>query len=283
MTGAAGTEAGERAWTPIEDPDGRYSSGIPDLDRLLGGGFERGSCALFELDGATSIEALDLTFTPLLLNFLYQSRGIIAVLPSRDSPHAFRGRLTRFASRRRFDTRVRVVDYIGEDEDVPYAVNLRGSLRPPEKTTPKERNAQMQKMVEAERAARGGHHRTFLEFNAVEVSEMLFGAAVSTRMCFHGIKRARTVGNLIVVLSRPGLQNADAVRSLADTQFELRQEPMGTTIRGLRPEFGPHLIATDRALGAPHVALVPEPSRPAPGREGVALPAPTSSARTRRR
>jgi hypothetical protein len=111
----------------------------------------------------------------------------------------------------------------------------------------------MQKMVEAEKAAQGGHRRTFLEFNAVEVSEMLFGAAVSTRMCFHGIKRARAVGNLIVVLTRPGLQNADAVRGMADTQFELRQ------------------------------ALVPGPTPVGAIGDVPALAAATSSGRTRRR
>jgi GvpD gas vesicle protein len=283
MTIPARPETGGRKWDPIVDPEGRYSSGVPDLDRLLGGGFGRGSCALFQLDGATSTEALDLTFTPLMLNFLYHSRGIIAVLPSRDSPHSFRERLTRYATRRRFDTRVRVVDYIGEDDEAPYTVNLRASLRSPEKTTAKDRNAQMQKMVEAEKAAQGGHRRTFLEFNAVEVGEMLFGAAVSTRMCFHGIKRARAVGNLIVVLTRPGLQNADAVRGMADTQFELRQEPMGTTIRGVRPAFGPHLIATDRARGPPHVALVPGPTPAGAIGDVPALAAATSSGRTRRR
>jgi len=47
-------------WEPIPDPDGRYSSGIPDFDRLLGGGFQRGSLALFSLDETVGTEDLDL-------------------------------------------------------------------------------------------------------------------------------------------------------------------------------------------------------------------------------
>ena len=104
-------------WRPLRDPEDRHSSGIVivNFDRLLGGGFPRGATALFGTDETVELEDLDRLLFPTYLNFLYQSRGIIAVLPSRDSPHGFRSRLTRFATRRRFDSRDRVVDYVGED------------------------------------------------------------------------------------------------------------------------------------------------------------------------
>ena len=71
-------------WTPIPDPEDRHSTGIADFDRLLGGGFRRGSYALFSLDETVGTEDLDLLLFPTLLNVLYHSRGIIAMLPSRD-------------------------------------------------------------------------------------------------------------------------------------------------------------------------------------------------------
>jgi predicted ATP-dependent serine protease len=103
-SGKVATE--DASWKPILDPEGRYSSGIPDFDRLLGGGFQWGSTALISMDESVGLEDLDLLLFPTFLNNLYQSRGMIAVLPSRDSPHDFRARLTRFVTRRRFDTRV---------------------------------------------------------------------------------------------------------------------------------------------------------------------------------
>ncbi|MGI0156151.1 MAG: gas vesicle protein GvpD basic region 2 domain-containing protein, partial [Thermoplasmata archaeon] len=114
-------------WSPISDPQDRYSSGIADFDQLLAGGFQRGSLALFDVDESVGTEDLELLLFPTLLNMLYHSRGIIAVLPSRDSPHKFRARLTRFVTRRRFDSRVRVVDYAGEDEGLSYVVNIRSN------------------------------------------------------------------------------------------------------------------------------------------------------------
>ncbi len=123
-SGKGAKKTGE--WTPVADPDGHYSSGIPDFDRLLGGGFRKGSLALFVMDESVGLEDLDLLLFPTYLNFLYQSRGILAVLPSRDSPHDFRGRFTHFATRRRFDTRVRVIDYIGEDHGLSVRCQLGG-------------------------------------------------------------------------------------------------------------------------------------------------------------
>lgn len=242
-----------RRWTPTDDPDGRYSSGIADLDRLLGGGFVRGSLALFELDGSVGTDDLDRLLTPMLLNFLYHSRGVIAVLPSRDSPAAFRRRLIRFASRRRFDSRVRVIDYVGEAEPAPYVVDLARA------TDPKRAKLMMARMAAAERAAQGGRGRSFLELNAFEVAEMVAGPDAAAKMFLYGVKRARSVSNLVIGLLRPGLRVSDAVRAMADTHFQLRHEEVGLTLRGVRPSFPGHVVVPDTARGEPHLTFVPSP------------------------
>jgi predicted ATP-dependent serine protease len=54
----------------MPDPEGRYSTGIGDFDRLLGGGFQRGSLALLSLDETVGLEDLDLLLFPALLNML---------------------------------------------------------------------------------------------------------------------------------------------------------------------------------------------------------------------
>jgi GvpD gas vesicle protein len=247
-------------WTAVPDPESRYSSGIPDFDRLTGGGFARGSFALLRLDATIGTDELDLFLTPLFLNFLYQSRGILAVLPSRDAPHAFRARLTRYATRRRFDSRVRVVTYVGEDEELPYVVHLKTGRRGSTKAENERVRAEsMAKMVTAGKAASGERKRPFLELNAFEVPEMLFGAETASRMFFHGIKRARMVQNLVLGLARPGLQCSPAVEAMADSEFALSKAPVGLTVRGIRPAFGTHVVTVDRARGAPHVSLVPGP------------------------
>jgi hypothetical protein len=245
-------------WTPIPDTEERFSSGVPEFDRLLGGGFRRGSHALVELDETVEPADRSLLFTPLYLNFLYQSRGILAVLPSRETPHGFRADLTRWVSRRRFDTRVRIPVYVSEDTEVPYVVDLSKSGRNMSAAEKKRaQNDAMAKMVVAERAVMGVRQKPFLESNAFEIAEMLFGADTATRMFFHGIKRARIVGNLVLGFLRPGLGCADALRGNADVVLGLHRGELGLVVRGIRPVFPGHLAVVDPKLGAPHVSFVP--------------------------
>jgi hypothetical protein len=246
----------------MPDPAGRYSTGIADFDRLLGGGFQRGSTALIGLDETVGTEDLDLLLFPTFLNTLYQSRGIIAVLPSRDSPHGFRARLTRFVTRRRFDSRVRVIDYVGEDEGPPYVVNLNRKRADVIQRTnpPKVREAARAKMVEAERVVQGNRTKPFLELTAFEIFETLMGAAKATQLFFLGVKRTRHIGNLGVGLLGPGLGCAAGVRRMADTEFELHRDEVGLIIRGVRPSFSSYVVTGDLHAGPPHVAFVPRPS-----------------------
>lgn len=249
-------------WKPIPDPDGRFSTGIPDFDRLLGGGFQRGSTALISIDETVGIEDLDLLLFPTYLNTLYQSRGMVAILPSRDSPHDFRARLTRFVTRRRFDSRVRVIDYVGEDEGPPYVVNLNSSRVDLDRraSPPKEREAALRKMVEAERAVQGNRKKSFLELTAFEVFETLMGAEKATRVFFVGVKRTRQIGNLGIGLLGPGLGCAAGVRRMADTEFELHRDEVGLIVRGVRPSFSSCVVTGDLHAGPPHVAFVPRPA-----------------------
>lgn len=255
--------AGELSgWTPIPDPDDRYSSGIADFDRLLGGGFARGSLALLRADETVRRQDLDLLLDPVCLNFLYQSRGIVTILPSNDTPHEFRERLTRYVTRRRFDSRVRVMDYVGEDEGVSYVVNLTstGSELQPRSTSPKARAAAIAKAVAAEKAAQGGRDRGYLEMVAFEIFDTLMGSERAARTFFQGVKRSKQLGNLALGILGPGVGCAAAIRRMADTEFELHRDEVGLIVRGRLPEFPGHVVSIDLAAGPPHVAFVPRPS-----------------------
>ncbi len=248
-------------WTPVPDAAGRFSSGIPDLDRLLAGGYRRGSFALASLDESVLREDLDLLLFPTYLNMLYQSRGIVAILPSNDSPHEFRERLTRFVTRRRFDSRVRVMDYVGEDQSAPYVVSFHKEGAPTGARAPAaDRRRALAKAVAGEREAKGTGNRPFLELFAAEIFETLMGAEAATKLYFQGVKRSRGLGNLALGILGPGLGCAPAMRRMADVEIALHRDDLGLTVRGVHPAFARHVVATDPAAGAPRVVLVPPPA-----------------------
>lgn len=250
-------------WRPIADPEGRYSTGIPDFDRLIGGGFARGSEVLYMMDETVRREDLDLLLFPTLLNMLFHSRGIMAILPARDSPHDFRARLTQHVTRRRFDSRVRIMDYIGEDEGPPYVVNVGGgSLLEQEdrKPDPKEKQRAIAQVVNAEKAVHGGRQKPFVELTAFEVFETLMGVEKALKMYYYGIKRIRAIGNLGIGLLGPGLGCTAGVRRMVDTEFILHRDEVGLLIKGVNPSFPTCVVTPDPAAGPPHVAFVPRPN-----------------------
>jgi hypothetical protein len=252
-------------WTPIPDPPDRFSTGIPEFDRLLSGGFPRGGMALFQFDETVTPSDRELLMTPTLLNFLGQSNGIMAVLPARESPHEFRSQLTRWVTRRLFDTRVRVVSYVGEDSQAPYVVELK--IRGPRPITTKEKRDSalaIKRLAQAERAVRGARSRMYLELIAFEIMDMIAGSDTASRMFFFAIKRIRQVGNLCIGILRPGLGCADAVRGMADLEFAVHRDEVGLTVRGIRPPFASHRVLPDPRRGVPWVSFIPIPSEPGP-------------------
>ncbi|MGI0151517.1 MAG: gas vesicle protein GvpD P-loop domain-containing protein, partial [Thermoplasmata archaeon] len=58
------------SWGPLADPERYYSTGIPDFDQLLGGGYRRGSFNAFEIDVNVGIDDYYMLFLPTFLNFL---------------------------------------------------------------------------------------------------------------------------------------------------------------------------------------------------------------------
>ena len=207
------------------------------------------------MDETVGLEDLDLLLFPTILNFLYQSRGMIAVLPARDSPLGFRARLSRCVTRRRFDTRVRVVDYIGEDHGHSYVVNLADA-----DANPLQKKAAVAKMVAAERVIQGGRRHPFIELVAFEVYDTLMGSEKALKMLYYGIKRVRAIGNLGLGLLGPGVGVAPGVRRMCDTEFALHHEEVGLIVRGVRPAFPSVVVTGDVTQGRPHVAFVPRPS-----------------------
>ena len=220
---------------------------------------------MFTMDETVGLEDLDLLLFPTYLNGLYQSRGIVAVIPARDSPHDFRARLTRYVTRRRFDSRVRIFDYVGEDPGLSYVVNVGGSGANPlhPSRDARARKQALAKAVAAEKAAQGGRRRPFIEITAFEVFDTLLGSETALKLFYHGIKRSRQLGNLGVGFLGPGLGCAAGVRRMADSEFALHREDVGLVIRGVRPAFPGRVVVPDPVRGLPHVAFVPRP----PGRD----------------
>ncbi len=234
-------------WRPYSDAERVYSTGIPDFDALLGGGFRRGSFNAFEVDVNVGVDDYYMLFTPTFLNFLTQNRGIIAVLAAGESHEKLRSTLSRHAPTHVFDTRVRIADYTANETEESYIVPMARYGR----------EEAMRAMVTAEKAARGPENKPFLEYTAFDTLESLMGDQLAIRMYFTGVQRTKLVGNLGIGLLKPGLLVSSEILNMMDTYFRIINIDNAPCLYGIRPRTTIYSISTDPEKGAPHAKLTP--------------------------
>jgi KaiC/GvpD/RAD55 family RecA-like ATPase len=235
------------SWKPLTDPERYYSTGIPDFDTMLGGGFRRGSFNAFEVDVNVGIDDYYMLFTPTFLNFLAQGRGIIAVLAAGESPEKLRETLVRHVPPNQFDTRVRIPDYTANETEDPYILPMARFGR----------DEAMRAMVTAEKAVAGPDRKPFIEYTAFDTFESLMGDQVAIRMYFQGVSRTKHVGNLGIGLLKPGLLVSSEILNMMDTYFRIMNIDNAPCIYGIRPRTTIYAISPDPEKGSPHATLTP--------------------------
>ncbi len=241
------TPTAQGMWKPSADSERFYSTGIPDFDQLLGGGFRRGSFNAFEVDVNVGIDDYYMLFTPTYLNFLAQGRGAIAVLAAGESPEKLRETLTRHTPPNVFDTRVRICDYAANETEESYIVPMARFGR----------DDALRAMVTATKAARGPEQKPFIEYTSFDTLESLMGDQVAIRMYFNGVQQTKLVGNLGIGLLKPGLLVSSEILNMMDTYFRIINIDNAPCIYGIRPRTTIHAISPDPEKGAPYAKLTP--------------------------
>jgi len=102
-----------------------YSSGIPELDEILGGeGYPRGCSVLYELGENVPLDALHAILNPTAANFIMRDRGFIIVPPIGCGPDDIREKITSFTGEEKFYKCTRVLAFPNPliDTSKPYVI-----------------------------------------------------------------------------------------------------------------------------------------------------------------
>lgn len=80
------TERGDDNWDPRANSKAKFSTGIRDLDRILTGGYNRGSVVHLEMGTDLSRDSWSVLTLPTVRNFLAHEMGVTVVPPQEGSP-----------------------------------------------------------------------------------------------------------------------------------------------------------------------------------------------------
>ncbi len=234
------------AWKAVDDPDGMYSTGTPDLDALLGGGFRVGSYNVFEIDENLSVEEYDSIARPIILNFISHHRGIMATLTGGTHPEMVRKDSVRFVPEDDFDRYVRIMDYFSASSDRRFVLPLaRG------------KDEAVKAVKDAYRELIGADRRPIMEYTGFDTIEYLRGDTIAIKELLSAVSNIKNSKNLGIGVIKPGLKLTQEIMNMADNYFRILDIERTPCIYGIKPKTGIYAIVEDEVKGVPHVRLVP--------------------------
>jgi len=110
-------------FVPTPGTKTHYPSGIPELDKILGGeGYPRGCSVLYELGENVPTDALDAVINPTLASFIMRGRGVIVIPVIEYGPEDVRKMVSSFTGEEKFDEFARSTAYPNPMNDMnkPY-------------------------------------------------------------------------------------------------------------------------------------------------------------------
>jgi len=234
-------------WETKPDPDDHFSTGIPDLDVILGGGYKRGSYNVIEVADNVSQEEYRSIIRPMILNFLSQKRGVVGVLIGGDHPESLRNDTIRFLDAKNFDSYMRVADYFITESDKPYIMALGG---------PDNKRA-IQVWTETIKSLRGDDNKPIMDFTGFDTVEYIRGETIALRELLNGVAATKISNDLGLGIIKPGLKLTQGIKNMADTFLKIIDIDNTCCIYGDKPQTVIYTITPDHTMGYPNVCLSP--------------------------
>lgn len=238
-----------KKWESAPDPAGKYSTGIPALDALLGGGYRQGSYNVIEVGDNVSMEEYYAIIRPILLNFIGHDRGAIMVLMGGEHADALKEDFTRFVDTSVFGNTLHVADYFSATQDParPYIMAM-GT---------KSREEAIKNWRAVESKLRGTTNRPILDFAGFDTLEYLTGNEIAIRDLFRTVGSKKVSKDLGIGVLKPGLKLTQEIMNMSDTYLKIVDINKSCCIFGVKPHTIIHVITPDAEKGYPHVGLTP--------------------------
>jgi hypothetical protein len=240
-------------WCPIPDSDTHFSTGNEDLDKVLGGGFERGSYVILEADLDVPIEAFRLFELPLILNFLSQNRGV-AILPEGGSSASEIVRMLEpFIELDIINKYLRIYEDIKPsiEQFAPYIALMRGGAANLERDAAAWAQVQINLREFTKQPILIVVGYDTYESKYAEVPERLF-SEIGTQ-----VTECKAQGNLTLAIAKPGLRITQRVLNMVDKHLRLIEKNGYIFFYGVKPRTGLYHVNCHPVKGWPCLKLTP--------------------------
>ncbi|MBS7640688.1 MAG: ATPase domain-containing protein [Candidatus Bathyarchaeia archaeon] len=231
-----------RRFEPQPDTERCFSTGSPDLDKMLGGGYQRGSTVLLEIDEHISSFHCHLLVTPTDHNFLVQGRGVIGI-PSRGVDHNLivrwfeDGGITRDEINRLL--RICVKEYHGLKPEL-YIVTFKGE----------DILDDYARYIRAEEELMEKTGQPVLSIVGVDTLVDIYGVKRTVSFLRDCATRVRETNGLSIFILKPGYPRlAKILGALADIHLSVMRKHGSILVCGIKPRTNFYVLEMDVSRG----------------------------------
>ncbi|MFP4545858.1 MAG: ATPase domain-containing protein [Methanomassiliicoccales archaeon] len=204
-------------WEYLPDQGEMVSTGISDLDRMLGGGLERGSITMIELGEGIPTSITQAIETSLVLNFAASGRGVLWSPLRRSSPEGMRRLVTHGLPQGGFDALVKVPAIASQLDsfEADFVLPVEGS----------DASADLDWRTVEYRMQ--GAQRPILSLMGFDTIESIYGRMVMDQLMDH-LASVKNRGEVFVGLVPPSSRSRKQLADLANNHVKI--ERIGGTI-----------------------------------------------------
>jgi KaiC/GvpD/RAD55 family RecA-like ATPase len=242
---------------PIPPSGNMISSGNVDLDRVLGGGFPRGSYVVLEADTNVTLEELRLVTHSIMLNFLSQRQGLLILPTAGVDGKEIVGLLSPYLSEDDLKF-LRVAEELTtegmntqESRIPPYVALMKGGRNNIDVDSYMfyDTLAELKKLTDNKPVLRVMGY-DMMESKYSEIPEKLYNEIGLA------IIRTRAAGDLTIGIARPNLAVLPKVLDMVDRHLKLWRTNRTVVFQGVKPPTQQFAVLCDYSEGYPRTKFV---------------------------
>jgi len=250
---AAAFPAKPTEFDPILDKNGKVSMGSEDIDRLLGGGYEKGSFNLLEIEYGVGTAYNYLVFSA-MINFLSQSRGV-AILPTEGTTaQTFYAEVGPFAEN--FEKFTKIIQRGNEEEketrlyivSVPLKGKTYGEI---------DRSMHMEWIKAMRKLGKETRGEPVLGILGLDTLEYKYGISEIEKEITIGISAIKDSNSVVIGIARQGQELIEKLSQIANTHFKVKNVDGAIVMYGVVPRTEIYNLSLDISKGHSEVKLTP--------------------------